>query len=179
MLRLYELSMERKFLSSKEKGGGVKEKKVGSAGGSSLNLGEDTSSNVVNKTDLAGVSSGPNTTRPSCIASRFCVVCNNIERIYEWKKCEFLHFNYTGGNVTDVVVPLDSIQVLSERFANSAYGSFWESGWLISLLLTMSSYARAMIELRIDVELKDIILLAMPKLVDEGFYMCTIRVEYE
>ncbi|GKD66044.1 hypothetical protein Tco_1308152 [Tanacetum coccineum] len=43
----------------------------------------------------------------------------------------------------------------------------------------MASYARAMIELRADVELKDTIMVAMPKLVGEGFYMCTIVVEYE
>ncbi|GKA96171.1 retrotransposon protein, putative, ty1-copia subclass [Tanacetum coccineum] len=42
-----------------------------------------------------------------------------------------------------------------------------------------SSYARAMIELRADVELKDTIMVAMPKFVGEGFYMCTIHVEYE
>ncbi|GJU95887.1 reverse transcriptase domain-containing protein [Tanacetum coccineum] len=42
-----------------------------------------------------------------------------------------------------------------------------------------SSYARAMIELRVDVELKDTIVVAMLKLVSEGFYICTIRVEYE
>nr|GEX92463.1 hypothetical protein [Tanacetum cinerariifolium] len=40
-----------------------------------------------------------------------------------------------------------------------------------------SSYARAMIELRADVELKDTIVVAMPKIVGEGFYTCTIRVE--
>ncbi|GKB90838.1 hypothetical protein Tco_0963110 [Tanacetum coccineum] len=36
-----------------------------------------------------------------------------------------------------------------------------------------------MIELQADVELKDTIVVAMPKLVGEGFYTCTIRVEYE
>ncbi|GJT77284.1 putative reverse transcriptase domain-containing protein [Tanacetum coccineum] len=41
------------------------------------------------------------------------------------------------------------------------------------------SYARAMIEPRTDEELKDTIVVVMPKLVGEGFYMCTIRVEYE
>ncbi|GKD55174.1 kinase-like domain, phloem protein 2-like protein [Tanacetum coccineum] len=41
-----------------------------------------------------------------------------------------------------------------------------------------SSYARAMIELQANMELKDTIFVAMPKLVGEGFYMCTIRVEY-
>nr|GEU59123.1 hypothetical protein [Tanacetum cinerariifolium] len=38
-----------------------------------------------------------------------------------------------------------------------------------------SSYARAMIELRASVKLKDTIVVAMPKLVWDGFYMCTIR----
>nr|GEX27732.1 hypothetical protein [Tanacetum cinerariifolium] len=42
-----------------------------------------------------------------------------------------------------------------------------------------SSYARAIIELWSDVELKDTIRVAMHKLVGEGFYTCTIRVEYE
>ncbi|GJS72000.1 reverse transcriptase domain-containing protein [Tanacetum coccineum] len=42
-----------------------------------------------------------------------------------------------------------------------------------------SSYARAMIELQADLELKDTIMVAMPKLVGERFYTCTIRVEYE
>ncbi|GJZ60355.1 hypothetical protein Tco_0616171 [Tanacetum coccineum] len=41
------------------------------------------------------------------------------------------------------------------------------------------SYARAMIEPRTDEELKDTIVGVMPKLVGEGFYMCTIRFEYE
>ncbi|GJV68874.1 retrotransposon protein, putative, ty1-copia subclass [Tanacetum coccineum] len=42
-----------------------------------------------------------------------------------------------------------------------------------------SSYARTMIELRADVELKDTIVVAMPKLTREGFYTCIVRVEYE
>ncbi|GJT42581.1 hypothetical protein Tco_0951296 [Tanacetum coccineum] len=42
-----------------------------------------------------------------------------------------------------------------------------------------SSYARALIEVRADVELKDNIAVAMPKLVGEGFYTCNVRVEYE
>ncbi|GJS73392.1 hypothetical protein Tco_0706233 [Tanacetum coccineum] len=36
-----------------------------------------------------------------------------------------------------------------------------------------------MIELWADVELKDTIIVAMPKLIGEGFYMCTIHVQYE
>ncbi|GJZ27422.1 RNA-directed DNA polymerase, eukaryota, reverse transcriptase zinc-binding domain protein [Tanacetum coccineum] len=42
-----------------------------------------------------------------------------------------------------------------------------------------SSHARAMIEVRVDVELKDTIMVAMPKLTGEGFYTCNVRVEYE
>ncbi|GKC20378.1 proteasome subunit alpha type-5, partial [Tanacetum coccineum] len=42
-----------------------------------------------------------------------------------------------------------------------------------------SSYARVMIELRVDVELKDTIVVVMPKIMGEGYYRCTIRVEYE
>ncbi|GJX10313.1 hypothetical protein Tco_0200172 [Tanacetum coccineum] len=37
----------------------------------------------------------------------------------------------------------------------------------------------AMIELRADVELKDNIVAAMPKITREGYYICNIRVEYE
>ncbi|GKA86329.1 retrotransposon protein, putative, ty1-copia subclass [Tanacetum coccineum] len=43
----------------------------------------------------------------------------------------------------------------------------------------MLSFTRAMIELQADVELKDTILVVVPKLIGEGFSMCTIRVEYE
>ncbi|GJW59665.1 hypothetical protein Tco_0109000 [Tanacetum coccineum] len=42
-----------------------------------------------------------------------------------------------------------------------------------------ASYARAMIELRADVELKDTIMVAMPKIAREDFYTCNIRVECE
>ncbi|GKD22451.1 putative reverse transcriptase domain-containing protein [Tanacetum coccineum] len=42
-----------------------------------------------------------------------------------------------------------------------------------------SSYARVMIELRADVELKDNIIVAMHRIKDEGHYICNVRVEYE
>ncbi|GJT33491.1 copia protein [Tanacetum coccineum] len=42
-----------------------------------------------------------------------------------------------------------------------------------------SSYTRAMIELRADVELKDNIVVAMPKIKKDGHYICNVRVEYE
>ncbi|GJS11974.1 RNA-directed DNA polymerase, eukaryota, reverse transcriptase zinc-binding domain protein [Tanacetum coccineum] len=43
----------------------------------------------------------------------------------------------------------------------------------------MSSYARVMIELQADMELKDNIVVAMPKIMAEGYYTCTVHVEYE
>ncbi|GKD36194.1 hypothetical protein Tco_1251703 [Tanacetum coccineum] len=42
-----------------------------------------------------------------------------------------------------------------------------------------SSYARVMIGLRADVELKDNIVVAMPRIKGEGHYICNVRVEYE
>ncbi|GKD56971.1 retrotransposon protein, putative, ty1-copia subclass [Tanacetum coccineum] len=49
----------------------------------------------------------------------------------------------------------------------------------IATKLGMSSYARVMIELRADVELKDNIIVAMPKITREGHYTCNVRIEYE
>ncbi|GJW62147.1 putative reverse transcriptase domain-containing protein [Tanacetum coccineum] len=42
-----------------------------------------------------------------------------------------------------------------------------------------SSYARVMIELRADVELKDNIVVAMPRITKEGHYTCNVCVKYE
>nr|GEY51775.1 hypothetical protein [Tanacetum cinerariifolium] len=42
-----------------------------------------------------------------------------------------------------------------------------------------SSYARVMVELQADVELKDNIVVAMPKISREGNYTCNVRVEFE
>ncbi|GJZ41295.1 hypothetical protein Tco_0588181 [Tanacetum coccineum] len=45
--------------------------------------------------------------------------------------------------------------------------------------LGRASYARAMIELKADVELRDTIVVVVPKFSGEGFITSTIRVEYE
>ncbi|GKB75644.1 retrotransposon protein, putative, ty1-copia subclass [Tanacetum coccineum] len=42
-----------------------------------------------------------------------------------------------------------------------------------------SSYTRAIIEVWANVELKDTIVVVMPKLFKEGFYTCNVHVEYE
>nr|GEV56215.1 probable receptor-like protein kinase At1g49730 [Tanacetum cinerariifolium] len=41
-----------------------------------------------------------------------------------WYKSEFSYFVCTGGNGIDVVVPVESIRAISERFVNTAYGYF-------------------------------------------------------
>ncbi|GKC45112.1 cytokinin dehydrogenase 3-like protein, partial [Tanacetum coccineum] len=167
-----------------------------------------------------------------------------------------------GGNGIDVVVLVDSIRAISERFANTAYGFFlgkkvaypvvanyvrntWGKYGLVRSMFSSStglfsfqfssmdgldamlvnvwvklhgvpvtafsedglssistklctplmldsytfdmcmqswgrsSYARVMIELRADVELKDNIAVAMPKITREGHYNCNVRVEYK
>ncbi|GJR20199.1 hypothetical protein Tco_0968726 [Tanacetum coccineum] len=49
----------------------------------------------------------------------------------------------------------------------------------VSTVPGRSSNARVMIELQADVELKDNIVVAMPKITGEGHYICNVRVEYE
>ncbi|GJX74985.1 hypothetical protein Tco_0313580 [Tanacetum coccineum] len=206
--------------------------------------------------------------------------------------CKYTYFIYTEGNGIDVVVPMESIRAVSERFMNTAYGFFldkrvaypvianyvrntWSKFGLVKSMLNSStglfsfqfsftdglnsmlengswfirnhllilrkwnpdvdllkedggnvpvwvklhgvpvtafskdglivivtklgtlllldsytfdmclqswdrsSYARVMIELRGDVELKDTIVVAMHKIMKERYYTCIIRVEYE
>ncbi|GJZ25638.1 hypothetical protein Tco_0569891 [Tanacetum coccineum] len=50
---------------------------------------------------------------------------------------------------------------------------------VLECLSKRSGYARVMIELRADMELKDNIMVVMPKIIREGYYTCTICVEYE
>ncbi|GKB68653.1 hypothetical protein Tco_0930065 [Tanacetum coccineum] len=150
--RSYELSMRKGFFSPKEKRGGrgVKEKEAGSDGGSGSKLGED-----------------------------ICPKNNVIE---------------------------ESIRAISERFVSSAYGFFlgkwvaypvvsnyvkytWSKYGLVKSMLNSSNELfffqfsfedglDAILE-NADDELKDSIMVDMPKLVGEGFNMCTIHAEYE
>nr|GEV93400.1 hypothetical protein [Tanacetum cinerariifolium] len=43
----------------------------------------------------------------------------------------------------------------------------------------ISSYARVMIKLRADVELKDNTVIAMPKITRDGYYTCNVHVKYK
>ncbi|GKB82656.1 hypothetical protein Tco_0949551 [Tanacetum coccineum] len=111
---------------------------------------------------------------------------------------EFSSTALTARNGADVVVLLESIQVASERKTQGKYGlvklhgvpvtAFSKDGLsAISMKLGTplmldfytsnmciqswgrSSYTKALIDIRVDVELKDTIMVVMPKLVEEGF----------
>ncbi|GJV49039.1 hypothetical protein Tco_1439251 [Tanacetum coccineum] len=131
------------------------------------------------------------------------------------KKVNFHTLFTPEGNGIDVVVLVESIRAISERFANTTYGfllgkrvtypvvanyvklhgvpvtAFSEDvlGAIATKLGTplmldsytsymcmqswgRSNYARAMIELRADMELKDNIVVAMSKITREGHYTC-------
>nr|GEU69168.1 hypothetical protein [Tanacetum cinerariifolium] len=158
----------------------------------------------------------------------------NITSKTSGKKVNVRTFFTTGGNGIDVVVTVDSIRAISERFANIAYGWFlgkkvaypvvanyfrnswdamFENGpWFIrnnsfilkkwhpdeNLLKKDVSTVPIWVKLHglpvtafsedglsaiatklADVELKDNIGVAMPKITKEGHYTCNVRVEYE
>nr|GFA59575.1 hypothetical protein [Tanacetum cinerariifolium] len=72
----------------------------------------------------------------------------------------------------DVVVPVESIRATSERFANTACGFF-----LVKLhgvpVMTFRDGGLSAIAMKI------VEVVVMPKLTREGFYTCTVRVEYD
>ncbi|GJY51802.1 hypothetical protein Tco_0442649 [Tanacetum coccineum] len=99
----------------------------------------------------------------------------------------------------------ESIRVVSERYANSSYGFFLGkrnpdvnlmkedvvnvSVWVKLHGVHVTAFTEdglsviamkiELIEIQADVELKDTIVVAMPKLTGDGFYTCTVHVEYE
>nr|GEX33559.1 hypothetical protein [Tanacetum cinerariifolium] len=90
------------------------------------------------------------------------------------KKVNVRTFFSPGGNGIDVVILVDSIWAISERFANTAYGFFLKKKVAYPVVANYgrSSYARVMVKLRADVELKDNIIVAMLKITMEGHYTC-------
>ncbi|GKA81118.1 hypothetical protein Tco_0787810 [Tanacetum coccineum] len=77
-----------------------------------------------------------------------------------------------------------SLTVGAKKQWCSAWKEFFESkiewGWEgYERKETRSSYARALIEVQAYVELKDNIMVVMPKLFGEGFYTCNVRVNYK
>ncbi|GJR01051.1 hypothetical protein Tco_0524035 [Tanacetum coccineum] len=95
------------------------------------------------------------------------------------------------GNGIDVVVPVDSIRAFSERLANTAYGFFlgkkedvstvpvWVKLHGVPVTPFREDGLSAIATKLADVELKDNIVVAMPKITTEGHYICNVRVEYE
>ncbi|GKA15468.1 RNA-directed DNA polymerase, eukaryota, reverse transcriptase zinc-binding domain protein [Tanacetum coccineum] len=72
----------------------------------------------------------------------------------------------------------DGVSVIATKLGTPLMLDSYTSG-MCTQSWGRSSYARAMIELRADVELKVNIVVAMAKISGEGHYICNIRVEYE
>ncbi|GKB14350.1 hypothetical protein Tco_0848273 [Tanacetum coccineum] len=150
--------MEHGFLSQKGSGGrGVKEKNQNTLNKAAVKDGAVPSVTVVfRNTHEENV--GQSSTGPTASESRPDV---SFAALLKGKpKCKGLNFRTLttqAGNGPNVSISLESIRVVSER----------------------SSYVRALIEIKADLELKDTIVVAMPKLTREGFYTCTVHVEYE
>ncbi|GKE74160.1 zinc finger, CCHC-type containing protein, partial [Tanacetum coccineum] len=155
---VYVSSMERGFLSQKESGGGrgVKEKKHSLTRNATMDTDNvvpsvadvtmvqkmvlnDVNTNTVNlvkppesnkRDDVnfnANVEPTPSASLPASVS--FTTV---LKRDTSQKSVNFRTLIIPTGNEADVVVLLESIRAVSERFANAAYGLFWESGWLTS-----------------------------------------------
>ncbi|GJU82878.1 hypothetical protein Tco_1285243 [Tanacetum coccineum] len=180
--------MERGFLSQKGSGGGrgVKEKDINR---NKKNISSEKQNSWEDTTVLGSFPplSIPGTTTVGNAPGKSSYA--KVTGKPSGKKLNFHTLFTPRGNGIDVVVPVESIRAINERFANTTYGFSWERRWHTLLLLTMfrtlggrSSYARAIIELRADVELKDNIIVAMPKLTREGvlvseFYVCRSQAE--
>ncbi|GJX16594.1 hypothetical protein Tco_0217426 [Tanacetum coccineum] len=128
-----------------------------------ISNGENTGLSSYPPLPTQGSTPAGNTPRISSYANVTCVPS---------RKALNFHTLFTpGGNGVDVVVPVESIRVVSKRFANTASGFFLGKRVAYPDVANYgrSSYARAMIELKADAELKDTIVVAMPKLTGEGF----------
>ncbi|GJV93214.1 nucleotide-diphospho-sugar transferase [Tanacetum coccineum] len=100
-----------------------------------------------------------------------------------------------GGNGINVVVLVDSIRASTRLQDYSPFNLAQLTDWMLCLRMVklhgvpvtafsedgLSAIATklVMIELRADVELKDNIIVAMPKITRKGHYTCNVRVEYE
>ncbi|GJV11018.1 hypothetical protein Tco_1352559 [Tanacetum coccineum] len=122
------------------------------------------------------------------------------------KKLNVVHLIHPGNGMIGCFGGIYSSKY--ERFANTAYGFFLGkkvaypvvANYVLSAIATKlgtplmldsytsdmcmqswgrSSYARVMIELRADVELKDNIVMAILKLLRRAIYTCNVRDEYE
>nr|GEV29407.1 hypothetical protein [Tanacetum cinerariifolium] len=152
--------MERGFLSQKGSGGGrgVKEKNkdVVAKCGVSPSVIDET---VVKEKQIPLV----DTNIPTVVKSSYA----NVTGKPSGKKLN-IHTLFTpSGNGIDVVVPVESIRAVSDRFANTVYGFFLGKRVAYPLV---ANYVRNTLEN---------IVMAMPKITREGHYTCNVNVEYE
>nr|GEV04299.1 hypothetical protein [Tanacetum cinerariifolium] len=74
-------------------------------------------------------------------------------------------------------------EIFNEGFESGSEEVVYEEVWVklhgVPMTVFTEDGLSAIATKLADVELKDIIMVAMPKLVGEGFHMCTIHVEYE
>ncbi|GKC62276.1 hypothetical protein Tco_1094874 [Tanacetum coccineum] len=92
------------------------------------------------------------------------------------KWVNFLTLVTLAGNGVDIVVSKESVFVLNEQLSNIISSDWMKSmlengSWLIHK--GMTSYARAMVKLQVNVELKDITVVHLPRFVGEGYTMRT------
>nr|GEV99834.1 hypothetical protein [Tanacetum cinerariifolium] len=85
-----------------------------------------------------------------------------------------------GGNGIDVVVPVDEdgLSSIANKLGTPLMLDSYPSDMGMKYW-GRSSYTRVMIELRADVELKDNIIVVMPKIIREGHYIFNVRLDYE
>ncbi|GJV45611.1 hypothetical protein Tco_1430147 [Tanacetum coccineum] len=147
-----------------------------------LNEEENVNAGTVNSDENNVPKIGPTLTGNTSGMSLYA----NITSVPSRKALNFCTLFKLGGNGVDVVIIVESIRAISDQIANMEYmfflGKRFSSMDGLDLMLEISpwsSYARALIMVQVDVDLKDNIVVAMPKLVGEDFYTCTVHVEYE
>ncbi|GJV00575.1 hypothetical protein Tco_1329845 [Tanacetum coccineum] len=124
------------------------------------------------------------------LASNTPSMCSyaNVTSVPSRKALNFRTLFTPARNMVDVVFLVESIRAITEKVksmlnsSNRIFSFQFSSIDGLDVVLEndpWSSYARALIEVQADVELKDNIVVAMPKIIREGLYTCTIHVEYE
>nr|GEV86869.1 retrovirus-related Pol polyprotein from transposon TNT 1-94 [Tanacetum cinerariifolium] len=114
----------------------------------------------------------------------FATVASGINNGTQYENLR--QFSYTAPTVSEARLASVSFATLQKRDSSRKGLNFhtsihrMETGlmWLFRWSL-FKCYARALIQILVDVELKETIVVAMPKLIGEGFHTCTVRVEYE
>nr|GEY86411.1 hypothetical protein [Tanacetum cinerariifolium] len=102
----------------------------------------------------------------------------NVTSVLSRKALNFRTLFTPAGNGIDVVVSVESIRPISEWNTWDKYGLV--KSMLYSSINIFSFQFSSIDGLdAADMELKDNIVVALPKLIMEGFYTCTVHVEYE